>query len=105
MIKTFRVLQPKELTKMTDQGLYREAVKLADTYAEDIGEKFPEQLLSLRSCLKNQIEELSSVKQLADLLIIENAALSTSFQEVCTALILFLTIPVTVATAESSFSN
>lgn len=105
VIKTFRVLQPKELTKLTDQELYTEAVKLADTYAEDISDKFPEQLLSLRSCLKTQIEKLNSVKQLADLLIIENVALSTSFQEVCTALILFLTIPVTVATAERSFSK
>lgn len=90
---------------MTDQELYKEAVKLADTYAEDIGDRFPEQLISLRSCLKKRIEKLSSVKLLADLLIAENAALSTSFQEVCTALILFLTIPVTVATAERSFSK
>ncbi|CAH0556719.1 unnamed protein product [Brassicogethes aeneus] len=105
VIKTFRVLQPEELTKMTDQELFKEAVKLEDTYAEDIGDRFPEQLISLRSCLKKRIEKLSSVKQLADLLIVENAALSTSFQEVCTAVILFLTIPVTVATAERSFSK
>jgi len=90
---------------MTDQEVYREAVVLSDTYAKDISDKFPEQLVSLRSCLKKQIEKLSSVKQLANLLIIENAALSSSFQEVCTALILFLTIPVTVATAERSFSK
>lgn len=105
VIQTFRVLQPKELTKITDQELHREAVIFADTYAEDIGDKFPEQLLCLRSCLKKQIEKLSSVKELANLLIIENAALSSSFQEVCTALILFLTIPVTIATAERSFSK
>ncbi|XP_033217388.1 uncharacterized protein LOC117173106 [Belonocnema kinseyi] len=88
VIKNFRVLQPKELTKMKDQELYRAAVILADTYAEDINDKFPEQLVSLRSCLKKRIEKLSSVKQLADLFIIENAALSTSFKEVCTALII-----------------
>lgn len=85
-----------------DQEIYREAVILADTHAVDISNKFPELLVSLRSCLNKKIKIFSSVKQLADLSIIGNAALSTSFQAVCTAFI-FLTIPVTTAMDESFF--
>lgn len=59
----------------------------------------------MRSCLKSNITKLTTVKELANLLIVENFALSASFPDVCTVLILFLTIPVTVATAERSFSK
>ena len=39
------------------------------------------------------------------MLIIENHSISASFPEVCTAMLLFLTIPVTTASAERSFSK
>ena len=41
----------------------------------------------------------------ANMLIIENHSVSASFPEVCTAMLLFLTIPVTTASAERSFSK
>lgn len=43
--------------------------------------------------------------ELAKLVIIEQSVLCASFPEVITALILFLTIPVTVARTERSFSK
>ena len=39
------------------------------------------------------------------MLIVENSTMAASFTDVCTALLLYLTIPVTVATAERSFSK
>lgn len=42
---------------------------------------------------------------LAKLLIVENNVLSSSFPELVTVLLLFLTLPVTVASAERSFSK
>lgn len=99
------MIQPQEIIKLSDGDLYYKAQKLAEQYADDISDKFPEQLITLRSCLKSKIERLTSVKQFAKLLLIENATLSTSFPDVCTALMLFLTIPVTVAAAERSFSK
>jgi len=41
----------------------------------------------------------------AHVLIVDNAALTLTFTEVVSALLLFLTLPVTVATAERSFSK
>lgn len=46
---------------------------------------------------------MTTVQYLAKFLIVENNCIASSFSDVCTALILFLTIPVTVASAERSF--
>lgn len=46
---------------------------------------------------------MTTVQYLAKFLIVENNCIAYSFSDVCTALILFLTIPVTVASAERSF--
>ena len=42
---------------------------------------------------------------MASFLIIENVSLTTSYPDVCTACMMYLTLPVTVATAEISFSK
>lgn len=39
------------------------------------------------------------------MLIVDHSSMAATFSEVCTALLLYLTIPVTVATAERSFSK
>ena len=41
------------------------------------------------------------IKQLADMIIVDYSAISSGFTDVVTALLLFLTLPVTVATADS----
>ena len=45
------------------------------------------------------------IKQLARTIIVDYSAISSGFTDVVTALLLFLTLPVTVATAERSFSK
>ena len=42
---------------------------------------------------------------IAHLLKVENSSTASNVPDVCTALLLFLTLPVTVATAERSFSK
>ena len=61
------------------------------------------QPVSFTASLKTEIEKISSVKQLAvaHMQIVEFHA----FANVLTALVLFLTLPVTVASAERSFSE
>ena len=74
-------------------------------YSDDLSEAFPMQLVSFKASLKNNIEKMSSIKQLAHMLIVEYSAVSSAFGDVVTALVLFLTLPVTVASAERSFSK
>ena len=42
---------------------------------------------------------------MASFLIVENASFATTYPEVCTAYMMYMTVPVTVATAERSFSE
>ncbi|QQP56876.1 Uncharacterized protein FKW44_001691, partial [Caligus rogercresseyi] len=101
----FKAIQPMTLCTATDDELFRQASKLVDIYRDDITEDFPIQLLSFRACLKQRISQVKTVRELAKMLLIENSCITASFGEVCTVLMLFLTIPVTVASAERSFSK
>ena len=60
-------------------------------------------MVQIRNWLREEIIKISSIKEFAELLVIKFAAISSSFTEVIPALLLFLTLPVTVATAERSF--
>lgn len=105
LMLNFTCLQPSFLTSATDLELLNEATKLVNKYDKDISKTFTSEILAVRSTLKNQICQLNSTRDLAQLLMVKNHSLTASFPEVCTALLLFLTIPVTSASAERSFSK
>ena len=42
---------------------------------------------------------------MASFLIVKNASLATTYPDVCTAYMMYMSVPVTVATAERSFSK
>ena len=62
-------------------------------------------MLSFRTCLRKELLTKSTVYEAAELLMVEHYALASSFGDVCAAYMLFLTIPVTVASCERSFSK
>ena len=74
-------------------------------YYYKIRVSFVKEILSFRSTFRNEIGKSSSLKELADLLIEKNHFMSSSFPEVCTAFLLFLTILVTTASSERSYSK
>ena len=104
-INTFHVIQPDTLCNVTDDELALQANILVEKYKQDLSLQFPIQLVSFRGCFRDSIAKVKTIRELTDLLIVENNSISSSFDEVCTALLLFLTIPVTVASAERSFSK
>jgi len=61
------------------------------------------QVLSFRLNFKEEIIKQITVKAVTELLVIEIPTLTTIFFEICTACMLFLTLTVTVITAELSF--
>lgn len=105
LMLNFTCLQPSFLTSATDLELLNESTKLVNKYDKDISKTFTSEILAVRSTLKNQISQLNSTRDLAQLLMVKNHSLTASFPEVCTAILLFLTIPVTSASAERSFSK
>ena len=104
-VDTFNVIQPETLCNATDDQLALQAKTLVEKYKKDITNEFPQQLVSFRGCLRDSIAKVKTIPELAKLLIVENNCISASFAEVCTVFLLFLTIPVTVASAERSFSK
>lgn len=57
---------------------------------------FVGQLASFRACFKEQKARQTTVLNLTKLLIVAHPAVSSTFSEVCTAFLLFLTLPVSV---------
>ncbi|XP_050516311.1 uncharacterized protein LOC126891168 [Diabrotica virgifera virgifera] len=104
VVQLFSVLFPTVLVKLTEKEIFEKAGELQRLYEKDIGPSLPLELISLQSGFKCELSKLKTVYDLASLLMIEFDTLATSFPEVQTALMLFLTLPVTVASAERSFS-
>ncbi|KAM4026863.1 zinc finger MYM-type protein 1-like [Anomaloglossus baeobatrachus] len=105
IVERFKIIQPCVLATKSDDYLFQEAVKFHQYYQDDISTDFPGQLLSFRSTLQDGITKSPTIKDLAHLLIVDNAVLSSTLPDVCTAFLLFLTLPVTVASAERAFSK
>ena len=72
-------------------------------WEKDLSSDFVEQLLDLRTDLREELLTTSHSKELLELIF--ERELQTLYPEVVTGLVLFLTIPVTVASAERSFSE
>jgi hypothetical protein len=102
---TFSVLLPSTLLDASDDELYAAAELLAKQYDSDISLDFPAQILSFRSSFRSMLSTKSTIFKVAHLLLIDYYELSSTFSYVCTAYMLLLTLPVTVATCERSFSK
>lgn len=101
----FIVLTPKFLIHANDEEVFKKVNVLVSEYEEDLNIDLSFQLNSFRSALKSEIVKIASIRQLAELLLIDNHSIASSFPDICIACILFLTLPVTVASAERSFSK
>lgn len=66
---------------------------------------FPKQILSFRSALLDKIKLCSSKTELAKIFLIDYSTILCTFDDICTALMIFLTLLVTSASVESSFSK
>ena len=66
---------------------------------------FPSEMLSFRKVMSDEINSANDIKDLAISLICGPSSLTASLQGVVDAYILFLTLPVTSATNERTFSK
>ena len=62
-------------------------------------------MLSVKTSYREKIAHLNSAKEMASFLIVENASLTTTYPNVCKAYMMYVTVPVTVATTERYFSK
>ncbi|XP_069194088.1 uncharacterized protein [Procambarus clarkii] len=105
VVTTFKALHPSVLMSATDSELLAAGDILANQYNTDLSSFLPFQLLSFRSCIKQELAKMSTIQEIASLLMVEKYFLSSSFPDIYTACMLFLTLPVTVAPCENSVSK
>ena len=60
-------------------------------------------MLSTKTLFGEKMAHLKSTKEMASFLFVENAILARTYPDVCTAYMIYMTVPVTIATAERSF--
>lgn len=99
--KTFDFLNPNNLLCLREDNIVKESYDFIQTYKDDISSDFTSQILSLKELIKNK--NLKTINEMANFILTNDIA--TSYSEILVACTIFLTLPVTVATAERLFSK
>ncbi|KAF3855278.1 hypothetical protein F7725_023333 [Dissostichus mawsoni] len=64
-VNMFEAIHPNTLLQAKDEDLHQAAQRLIEHYSRDIAASFPGQLLSFRTCFRDQIQKLKSMNGLA----------------------------------------
>ena len=123
--KTFNFLSPKNMLKMSSNEIHKATNDFIDIYQFDMCSTFEqaeqphgyskdlaEEILSYRVCFQQDLSEMQDdkthkrIKSAADVLkhLYDNE-MTSSYSKLVSAIVVFLSLPVTVATAERSFSK
>ena len=89
---------------MDSDEIIKKCEKMTLKYPNDFSESFSKQMLEIKSLLVSKCQQLESTRQMADYIFTQKW-LKSSIPDVCTAYQLFLTLPITSAGAERSFSK
>lgn len=101
----FSFLTPARFVGLSDEEIIEYSDKLLCKYETDFSESLPTQLISFKTALSNEIRSKKTIYDLATYFMTENKCLLSSLPDVCSLFQLFLTLPVTSAIAERSFSK
>jgi len=99
--ENFDFLQPSTLVNLSEDDLIKASYDFTQLYKDDISSDLIRQLLSIRELIN--IFEVKSIEQLT-LYILKNDY-STTYSDILSATLIYLTLPVTVASAERPFSK
>lgn len=104
-VELFRCLYPKFIRSNSDDTVREAAKMLQRKYKNDLSPDFVDQLQYVKVDFrdKDTFTTLDTPRSLINMII--KHELECLYPDVVTAIVLFLTIPVTVATAERSFSK
>ncbi|GFU43779.1 dimer_Tnp_hAT domain-containing protein [Trichonephila clavipes] len=103
--KSFSLLSPKNIVSTTNDLLYNEDSNRHKEYSLELSSEFPNQIMSLKAVFSEDLIKLNSIKDLGNFLMIQNKFAVPSLPDISVAVLLFLTLPVTSAIAEGSFSK
>lgn len=99
--ENFDFLQPITLVNLSEDHLIKSSYDFVQLYKNDITSDLTRQLLSIRGLIN--ISEVKNIEQLT--LYILKHDYSTIYCDILSATLIYLTLPVTIASAERSFSK
>ena len=99
VVTSYQVLEPSFLSNASHLR------KFFNKFSDNVFLLFPSQILSIKTSFREKIVHLKSAKEMASFLIVENASLATTYPDVCTAYMMYMTVTVTVATQRGLFLN
>ena len=102
-VQLFKCLSPRFLAELSVQKIEKAAGDLRERYCSDLGVDFVSQLTDLSSDYRQEILGMTSQRQILDFIL--KSDLGLLYPEVVTGLYLFVTLPVSVASAERTFSK
>ena len=105
VVTSHQVSEPSFLSNASHLDLEVEARKFFNKFSDNVSPLFPSQILSIKTSYKEKIVHFKSAKKMASFLIVENISLATTYPDVCTAYMMYMSVPVTVAMKKSLFLN
>ena len=90
VVTSYQVLKPSFLSNASHLDLEIEARKFSNKFSDNVSPLFPSQMLSINTSFREKISHLKSAKEMASFLIVENASLSTTYSDVCTAYMMYI---------------
>jgi hypothetical protein len=101
--RLFSFLFPEQLMTLSECDLQDEVTQLTNKYENDVSYDLYRQLLAFRTCAGSFIQKAKDPHDILN--VIMSLEMSTCFPDVVTAYVIFLTLPVSVASNERSFSK
>lgn len=105
ILETFSFLHPQKFAALLDEDIIKYAERLEDKYDLDFSHGLSAQLVNFKNAFCQEIKTKTSLRELADFLLVKNNCIASSLPDVCTLFQLYLTLPITSSTAERSFSK
>jgi len=103
VVDKFNFLQPQVILQSSEDDIVKATYDFILYYEKDISSDFSRQMLSLKEVMIDSLLTMKTIKDLASY-ILEND-MASLFKDILTACIIFISLPVTVASAERSFSK
>jgi hypothetical protein len=103
----FEVFFPKKLLLFEESDIVTKVERLIEQYPKDFDSSTSliNQLRQIKLNFSENLKAMANTREFLAFLLIEQNSLGVCFPDLISALVLFLTLPVTVASAERSFSK
>lgn len=103
VVDKFNFLLPQNILNFNEDNLVKATYDFILFYKNDISSDFTRQVLSIKEIFTDSLSKMNTIKELAKC-ILEND-MGSLYKDVLTACVIFTSLPITVASAERSFSK